>query len=94
MDDMIKLQLWQVAAAYAFVILLLIIVRLKGISREKEILISSVRMTLQLIFIGYLLTYIFEHPSPVYSVLILAVMEIFSIYTILKRTKICFISKL
>ncbi|NLI58714.1 MAG: iron export ABC transporter permease subunit FetB [Clostridium sp.] len=94
MDDMIKLQLWQVAAAYAFVILLLIIVRLKGISREKEILISSVRMTLQLIFIGYLLTYIFEHPSPVYSVLILAVMEIFSIYTILKRTKIGFISKL
>ncbi|HHX18776.1 MAG TPA: iron export ABC transporter permease subunit FetB [Clostridium sp.] len=94
MDDMIKLQLWQVAAAYAFVILLLIIVRLKGISREKEILISSVRMTLQLIFIGYLLIYIFEHPSPVYSIIILAVMEIFSIYTILKRTKISFMSKL
>jgi len=91
---MIELQLWQVVAAYAFVILLLLIVRLKGIPREKEILISSVRMTLQLILIGYLLTYIFENPSPVYSVIILAVMEMFSIYTILKRTKISFMSKL
>lgn len=94
MEDMIELQLWQVVAAYAFVILLLLIVRLKGIPREKEILISSVRMTLQLILIGYLLTYIFENPSPVYSVIILAVMEMFSIYTILKRTKISFMSKL
>lgn len=94
MDDIIELQLWQIGAAYAFVILLLFIVRLKGIPREKEILISSVRMTIQLIFIGYLLTYIFEYPSPVYTVLILVAMEVFSIYTILKRTKVKFMSKL
>ncbi|MDQ2086296.1 iron export ABC transporter permease subunit FetB [Herbivorax sp. ANBcel31] len=94
MDEIINLQLWQVFAAYVFVVLLLVIVRLKGIPREKEILISSVRMTLQLILVGYLLTYIFEFPSPVYTVLILLVMETFSIYTILKRTKIKLNSKL
>jgi len=44
MEDMIELQLWQVVAAYAFVILLLLIVRLKGIPREKEILLSLIHI--------------------------------------------------
>jgi len=38
MDDVIELQLWQMVAAYIFVVILLLIVRARGISREKEIL--------------------------------------------------------
>ncbi len=87
MNSVIDLQLWQIIAAYVFVLILMLIVKLKGIPREKEILISSVRMTIQLILTGYILVYLFNAPSPLYTILILIVMEVFSVYNIIKRTK-------
>lgn len=87
MNGVIDLQIWQMVAAYVFVLILMVIVKLRGIPREKEIMISSVRMTLQLIITGYVLVYIFETPSPVYTVLILVAMQLFSIYNIIRRSK-------
>jgi putative ABC transport system permease protein len=87
MNSVITLQLWQMIAAYGFVLILMLIVKLKGIPREKEILISSVRMTIQLILTGYILVYLFNVPSPLYTILILIAMEVFSVYNIIKRTK-------
>lgn len=94
MNGIIDLQLWQMIAAYIFVLILMIIVRLKGIPREKEILISSVRMTIQLILTGYLLVYLFTTPSPLYTILVLIAMEVFSIFNIIKRSKAKISSKL
>lgn len=94
MNGVIDLQLWQMIAAYVFVLILMIIVKIKGIPREKEILISSVRMTLQLILTGYLLVYLFDSPSPLYTILVLIAMVTFSIYNIFKRTKARLNSKL
>lgn len=88
MSEIIDLQIWQLVAAYIFVLILMVIVKLKGIPREKEILIASVRMTLQLILAGYVLVYVFNTPSPWYTILILVLMETFAIYTIIKRSKI------
>ena len=87
MNNVIDLSLWQMIAAYAFVVIVLIIVKWKGIPREKEIAISSVRMTLQLILTGYLLVYLFNTPSPMYTILIILAMELFSIHNIIKRSK-------
>lgn len=87
MNKIIDLQTWQLISAYVFVIMLVIIVKLKGIPREKESLIASVRMTLQLILAGYLLVYVFNLSSPWYTILILAAMELFAIYTIIKRNQ-------
>lgn len=88
MKGAIELQIWQMSAAYIFVIIIMIIVKIKKIPREKEIIISSIRMTLQLILTGYILVYLFEFPSPVYTILVLVVMEFFSVYTIIKRAKV------
>jgi putative ABC transport system permease protein len=87
MNHVIDLQLWQMIAAYIFVLIVLIIVKIKGIPREKEIFISSIRMTIQLILTGYLLVYLFQNPSPLYTILILIAMEVFSVFNIIKRTK-------
>lgn len=94
MNGIIDLQLWQMIAAYIFVLILMIMVRLKGIPREKEILISSVRMTIQLILTGYLLVYLFTTSSPLYTILVLIAMEVFSIFNIIKRSKAKISSKL
>ncbi|SNR94931.1 Uncharacterised protein family (UPF0014) [Anaerovirgula multivorans] len=64
MEGIIHLQLWQMIAAYIFIVILLFIVKIKGISRERDILISTTRMTIQLILTGYILVYIFDHSHP------------------------------
>lgn len=93
-NSIIDLSFLQILSAYVFIVLLLIIVKIKGISREKDIIISSIRMTLQLIAVAYILSYIFENPSPFLTILILLLMEIFAIYTIISRSKMELTSKI
>ncbi len=88
MDKIINLQIWQLAAAYVFIILLLFIVKMRGIPREKEIIIASIRMTLQLILTGYILMYLFEIRNPITTISVIGLMEAFAIYNIYKRVKI------
>lgn len=85
MEGIIDLKFGQIAAAYAFVAILLIIVRARGISREKEIIVSSVRMTAQLVITGYVLVYLFENISIMSTIAVIAAMEIFAIYNIINR---------
>jgi len=88
MNKLIDITFWQLVSAYLFIILLLFIVRWRKIPREKEILISSLRMTIQLVLVGYILTYVFKHANPFITVLIFIIMEAFAIYNIFQRTKI------
>lgn len=87
MNGIVDLNLWQMAASYIFIIILLLIVRARGISREKEILISTVRMTVQLILTGYILVYLFDNIHYLYTITVIVAMEIFAIINIFKRTK-------
>lgn len=94
MEDIIHLQLWQMIAAYIFIVILLFIVKIKGISREREILISTTRMTIQLILTGYILVYIFDHSHPFYTIAVIVLMEVFAIQNIFNRSKNPLSSKL
>ena len=94
MDKVIDLQMSQLAAAYIFIVILLFLVRLRGIPREKEIIISSIRMTLQLILTGYILIYLFDNSNPFLTILAVGIMEIFAIHTIFKRVKVRLSKKL
>lgn len=94
MNGVIDLGIVQMISVYLFVVILLIIVRKRGISREKEILISSIRMTIQLIITGYVLVYLFENSNPIYTILVLIAMEVFSIHNIFKRSKLKLSKKL
>ena len=87
MNDIIDLGFLQVSLAYICVLLVIAIVRIRGIRREREIVISSIRMTLQLILVGYILVYVFDNPNPLATVAIVVVMVAFAIYTILNRFK-------
>lgn len=94
MDGTVDLFFWQLAAAYIFVLLLIVIVRIRGIAREKEIFIATIRMTLQLILVGYILVYMFDHAHPLLTLLLVAVMLGFAIHTIIIRTKSTLSSRL
>lgn len=87
MSGIINLTIWQVMLSYVFVLVVLAIIKKRGIRREKEILFSSVRMTIQLILAGYLLAAVFDKPSPVITAAIIILMECFAILTVYKKFK-------
>lgn len=84
-NGIIDMKFWRLCAAYAFVLVLFIIVKWSGISRERQIILATVRMTVQLILAGYVLTYIFKNPQPLLSLAFLCVMALFSIHNIFKQ---------
>jgi len=87
MNEIVTIGPWRLLSAYLFLILLLIIVKGQGGGREKEIIISTVRMTLQLMAMGYLLVYIFGQPRAYISVLLFALMLFFAVRNIYSRIK-------
>jgi putative ABC transport system permease protein len=87
MTEVLNLGFLQVATAYVFTLIVLGIIRVRGIKREKEVVISTFRMTLQLILAGYILGFVFDNPSPLLTIISLLVMEGFAIYVILRRFK-------
>jgi putative ABC transport system permease protein len=73
--------------AYIFLVILIIILKYRGIRKEKLLIISSIRMTIQLILMGYILIWLFEHPHPLLSLGMLFVMFSFAILTIFSKFK-------
>ncbi len=88
MNGIIEIGILQLLGAYVFLLILLYIVKRQGIGREKEIVIASLRMTLQLILMGYVLVYLFAVNHYLLSIGVLLLMEIFAIRNIYSRVKV------
>lgn len=86
-DKVMDLTVVQLALAYVSVLILLFIFRARGIRREKQILIATTRMTVQLTVMGYVLMYVFQNPSWWLTALMIALMIGFAIYNAIKRVK-------
>ncbi|MGM0603468.1 MAG: ABC transporter permease [Bacillota bacterium] len=84
-NEIVNIQFFSLVFAYIFVFILLLIVKKKNIGQENEIILASIRMTIQLVAVGYLLEYVFANQNPFYSIFILLIMEIFAIYNIYGR---------
>lgn len=76
------------AVAYVFVLVLLVISKARGIRREKQILIATTRMTVQLTVMGYVLMFVFGNARWWLTVLLLAGMLAFAVYNARKRVKL------
>ena len=85
MEEVIKLSLLQLSAAYIFIVILLIIVRIRKIPREKVIIIAAIRMSIQLVLIGYVLVFLFDNMHPLLTILVIISMEAFATYTLSLR---------
>ncbi len=85
---LIDLSLIQLLSAYIFVVILIVFLKAKGVKREIEVAIASLRMTIQLTLAGYILTYILNNPKPIYTIIAIAIMEMFGIYNVFKRVKL------
>ena len=87
MNDIIVLNLWQFASVYLLLIIVLAIMKRCQIKQSKLLFVASLRMTVQLVLAGLILTYILGNPHPLFTLAYLCAMTAFAIYTVLSRNK-------
>lgn len=82
-----KLSLINFLIVYLLLIIVLVIMRRSNINKTKQLIVASLRMTIQLVIAGYVLTMIFKNPHPVFTILYIMVMTAFAIYKNFSRNK-------
>ena len=87
MNDIIALNIWQFALIYLLLFVVLFIMKRCKIKQTKLLVVASMRMTVQLILAGLVLTYIFNNPHPVFTVIYIFLMTGFAIYMVIQRNK-------
>lgn len=87
MQGIATLTIFQFSLIYLLLIIVLFIMRRSKINQSKLLLIASLRMTVQLVIVGYILQYMFDNPNPIFTVIFLAVMIAFSIDRVIKSRK-------
>ena len=87
MNKIVELEIGSFALVYLLLLLVLVIMKKSGIQQSKLLLWASFRMTVQLILAGWVLTYIFENPHPVFVVAYFLSMNIFAIHRVLSKNK-------
>lgn len=83
----IDLSYLDLAVVYGLVLLVIGLARLRGIGQERDMLIASLRMVVQLLALGYVLHLVFAISSPAPVLLILVIMALFSVQAVAARVK-------
>lgn len=87
-DQFLNIPLWGLAASYAVLLPVLLIVFRERMKLGRNLLISVLRMSVQLILVGYLLTYIFAMRDWWVVVVLYLFMVYFAARTVVGRTGI------
>lgn len=87
MQGAVRLNIFQFSLVYLLLIIVLIIMKKSKINQTKLLVVASVRMTVQLVLTGFILTYIFGNAHPFFTVAYIAAMIIFSIHRILSKNE-------
>lgn len=87
MDGVIKIQLWQFLIVYLLLLVVLLIMKICHVDKAKQLIVASIKMTIQLVLAGYILAYIFDNPHPLFVILYIVLMISFTIYRVLSKNK-------
>ncbi len=87
MQGAVQLNILQFSLVYLLLIIVLAIMKKSKINQTKFLIVASLRMTVQLVLAGLILTYIFKNPHPAFVVLYIIAMVAFSIKRVLNKNK-------
>ena len=73
----------QLQLIYLLLIIVIAIMKKSGVEKTRLLVVASVKMTVQLVIAGLVLSYIFQNPNPVFVVVYLAVMIGFAVHRVL-----------
>ena len=85
MSGIVELQLYQFSLIYLLLIVVILIMKRCGIRQTRFLVMASVKMTVQLILAGLILTYLFQNPHPILVIAYLAAMVGFAIHRVLSQ---------
>ena len=87
MNQVVELQIWQFLLVYLLLIIVILIMRKCKIDHTKLLIVASIKMTVQLVLAGFILTYIFKNPNGVFTITYLIAMIVFCIHRVLTKGK-------
>ncbi|MDX9888577.1 MAG: ABC transporter permease [Anaerovoracaceae bacterium] len=87
MNKVVELEIASFALVYLLLLLVLVVMKKSKVQQSSLLLWASFRMTVQLILAGWILTYIFENPHPVFVLGYFLSMNIFAIHRVLSKNK-------
>lgn len=87
MKGVVEMNLFQFGLVYLLLLVVLAIMKKSKINQTRLLLVASLRMTVQLVLAGLVLTYIFQNPNPIFTVLYLIAMTAFAIHRVLSKNK-------
>ena len=87
MGEIIVMDIGRFALVYLLLLIVLAVMKKCKINQTKLLVVASIRMTVQLVLAGLVLTYIFENPHPAFTLLYLLAMTGFAIHIVLQRNK-------
>lgn len=85
MKGAVTLGLFQFSLIYLLLIIVLIIMKKSKVNQTKLLLVASLRMTVQLVIVGYILQYVFSNPNPLFTVFFLVIMIAFSVNRVISH---------
>lgn len=83
---MVAMQWWQLGLMLGLMLVVWIILRSQKVNQDALFLIATLRMTIQLIVMGYVLIWIFDTDSAIVTVVAMLVMQAYAMSTLIKRT--------
>lgn len=87
MNGVAEIQFWQFFITYILLVVVGIIMKKCHVDQIKLLVVASIRMSLQLMIAGLILTYIFKNPQPFFTLVYLLLMIGFAIYRVLSKNK-------
>ncbi|MBU3092048.1 iron export ABC transporter permease subunit FetB [Clostridium sp. CF011] len=87
MKGAVQLSIFQFSLIYLLLIIVLIIMKKSKVNQTKLLIVASLRMTVQLVIVGYILQYVFSNPKPIFTIIFLVIMIVFSIDRVIKSKK-------
>lgn len=83
----VQLSITQFLLVYLLLLIVLTVMMKCRIAQSKLLIVASVRMTVQLVLAGLILTYLFQHPHPLFTAGYVLVMTVFAIFRVLGRNR-------
>ena len=87
MQEIVELQIGRFLLIYLLLLVITVILKVSNIKHTGKMLIASLRMTVQLIIAGLLLTLIFKNPHPLFTAAYVMSMIGFSIWRVFRKCK-------
>lgn len=87
MREVVKLSILQFSLIYILLIVVLGIMKRRKIDKTRLLVVASIRMSVQLMLAGWILTYLFQRPNPFLTLSYLVIMIAFTVKRVLNQNK-------